>query len=252
MPGRLPFAEDRMMQRAAKIETVEIDGLAVAVTRKRVKRMRLVVHRPDGRVTLSVPLAVSRSGWSAFLKANLPWIHAHVTRMEQVTRPAPVLYAGGEIHSLWGRSCVLRVEEHSGKPAAVFGDGSILLRVPPGHDAAMRERVLHAGYAALLRDAHEPLVDRVRATLGVGSARFFLRRMKSRWGSCSPRSARIRLNTELARHPPRLLEYVIAHELAHLLEPGHNSRFYALVGRALPDWRSARDELRALNIENTN
>jgi predicted metal-dependent hydrolase len=235
------------MQRAVTREMLEIDGLAVMVTRKRIRRMRLAVHPPDGRVTLSVPFAARREEWSAFLTSKLPWIHAHAARMAQTTRPAPALYAGGEIHYLWGRPCVLHVEEHSGRPSVVFGDGSILLRVPPGSDAALRESAMHAGYAAQLREAVEPLVGQARAALGVGAARFFARRMKSRWGSCSPRSGRIRLNTELAKHPPRLLGYVLVHEMAHLLEPGHNSRFYSLVERALPDWRTARAELRALS-----
>ncbi|MDR1684980.1 MAG: M48 family metallopeptidase [Desulfovibrio sp.] len=235
------------MQRAAMREMIKIDGLAVAVTRKRIQRMRLVVHPPDGRVTLSVPLAARREEWSAFLTAKLTWIHAHVARTAQATRPAPALYAGGEIHYLWGHPCVLHVEEHSGRTSAVFGSGSIILRVPPGSDAALRESVMHTGYAAQLREAVEPLVGQARAALGVGPALFFARRMKSRWGSCSPRSARIRLNTELAKHPPHLLGYVLVHEMAHLLEPGHNSRFYSLVERVLPDWRTARAELRALS-----
>jgi predicted metal-dependent hydrolase len=209
--------------------------------------MRLVVHPPDGRVTLSVPPTARREEWLTFLTSKLPWIHAHTARMAQRALPAPALYAGGEIHYLWGRPCVLHVEEHPGRPSVVFGDGSILLRVPPGSDAAMRESVMHTGYAAQLREAVEPLVGQARAALGVGTARFFARRMKSRWGSCSPRSGRIRLNTELAKHPPRLLGYVLVHEMAHLLEPGHNSRFYSLVERALPDWRTARAELRALS-----
>jgi predicted metal-dependent hydrolase len=235
------------MQRAAMRETVEIDGFVVEVTRRRMQRMRLVVHPPDGRVTLSVPLAARRKEWSAFLTSQLAWIQDRVARMARLTRSAPPLYVGGEIHHLWGRPRVLHVEEHTGGPSVVFGDESILLRVPPGNDAALRERVMHAGYAAQLREAVEPLAGQARAALGVGAARFFPRRMKSRWGSCSPRSGRIRLNTELARHPPRLLEYVLVHELAHLLEPGHNSRFYSFVERALPDWRTARDELRALS-----
>jgi predicted metal-dependent hydrolase len=235
------------MQRAVMRETVEVDGLAVTVTRKRIQRMRLVVHPPDGRVTLSVPLAVRREEWSAFLTSKSAWIHDHAARMAQRARPAPVLYADGEIHYLWGKPCVLHIEEHRGRASAVFGDGSILLRVPPGSDAVLRESVMHTGYAAQLREAVEPLARQTQAALGVGAARFFARRMKSRWGSCSPRSARIRLNTELARHPPRLLGYVLVHEMAHLLEAGHNRRFYALVERVLPDWRTARAELRALS-----
>jgi predicted metal-dependent hydrolase len=227
--------------------TVEVGGLVVPVTRKRIKSMRLVVYPPDGRATLSVPFGVRREEWLAFLTSKLPWIQAHVARMAQTARPAPPLYVGGETHCVWGRPGVLRVEECSGRPSVVFGDETIILRVPPGSDPALRETVVHAGYGALLQEAAEPLAEQVRAVLGVGATRFFARRMKSRWGSCSPRSGRIRLNTELAKHPPHLLGYVLVHEMVHLLEPGHNRRFYSLVERALPDWRTARAELRALS-----
>jgi predicted metal-dependent hydrolase len=232
------------MPRVLRRETVEIDGLAVTVTRKRMQRMRLAVHPPDGRVTLSVPLGARREEWTAFLLSQSGWIRDRTTRM---ARPAPALYACGEIHYLWGLPCVLHVEEHRGKASAVFGEGSILLRVPPRSDAELRESVMHAGYAAQLLEAVGAPAGQAQAALGVRAARFFARRMKSRWGSCSPRSGSIRLNTELAKHPPRLLEYVLVHELAHLLEPGHNSRFYSLVERALPDWRTARAELHALS-----
>jgi predicted metal-dependent hydrolase len=236
------------MARDGAYGTVEVDGFVVSVIRKRIKNLRLAVHPPDGQITLSVPVAARREDILTFLESKLSWMRDKTAIMAQRPRPAPVLFTGGEIHYLWGRPCVLRVEESAGRPSAVFGEGTILLRVPPGCGPALRENIMHAGYGGLLMEAVRPLAARTEAVLGAAEARFFPRRMKSRWGSCSPHNRRIRLNTQLAAYPPNLLEYVLVHEMVHLLEPGHNRRFYSLVEGVLPDWRTARATLRTLSL----
>jgi predicted metal-dependent hydrolase len=226
---------------------VEVGGLAVRVIRKKIQCLRLVVHPPAGRITLSVPLSARREEIFTFLNAKLPWIREKIALIAQRPQPVSILYADGEIHYIWGRPCILHLEESAGRPSVVFSERSILLRVPPGCDLVLRGKILHGGFGGLLMEAVRPLAEQARSWLNIRTARFFPRRMKSRWGSCSPHSGRIRLNTELVRHPPHLLEYVLVHELVHLLEPGHGQRFYSLLDKALPDWRAARAELRALS-----
>ena len=124
----------------------------------------------------------------------------------------------------------------------------MLLRVRPGTDAGKREALVEEWYRERLKEAVPPLLDRWQPLLGVTVERFFVQRMKTRWGSCNHKARTIRLNTELAKKPPVCLEYIVVHELVHLLEPTHNARFVALLDRFLPQWRFYRDELNRLPV----
>jgi predicted metal-dependent hydrolase len=119
----------------------------------------------------------------------------------------------------------------------------MVLTVRPGAETEKREAVVSAWYRDQIKAAMLPLIAKWEPILGVKAENVYVRRMKTRWGSCTPRRRSIRLNSELAKKPRECLEYVVVHELVHLLEPSHNQKFVALMDKFMPQWRQLRDEL---------
>ena len=138
--------------------------------------------------------------------------------------------------------------EREEKPSVVLDHRRIKLTVRPGSDLAKCAQVMHEWHKALLHAEIPFLIEQWERRLGVRVSAYFLQRMKTKWGSCNPRSRSIRLNTELVKKPKDLVEYVVVHEMLHLLVPSHDERFVALLDRHYPAWREARDELNALPL----
>ncbi len=229
-------------------DTIRLGGLAVALTRKAVKHVHLSVHPPDGRVTLVAPLATRTEVARAYALSRLGWIRQQQARFRSQPRETPRQFVERESHFLWGRRRLLTVVEKDVKPSVQLGHRKITLTVRPGSSRLQREKAMHGWHKALLHEAVPPLLRKWEAKLGVRVAGYFLQRMKTRWGGCNPRSGTIRLNTELVKKPKDLLEYVVAHEMAHLVEPTHSERFVALMTRHYPAWRVARAELNELPL----
>ncbi len=228
---------------------ITVGDLTINVVRKKVRNINLTVHPPLGRVRISAPKRVSLRAIRAFAISKLEWIEKQQAWMREQARVAPresrrrFEYVNGERHAVWGKRYSLAVFERDRAPSVELRDGRLLLRVRPGTDRDGRQAVVEEWYRDQVRGAVPPLLARWEPQLGVNLERFQVRRMKSRWGSCTPSARTIRLNTELAVRPPELLEYIVVHELVHLLEPSHNSRFHGLMDRFLPDWKTHRDAL---------
>lgn len=124
----------------------------------------------------------------------------------------------------------------------------IVLRVRPGSDEDKRAEIMHAWHRSLLHAAIPRLIQKWEPKLGVSVNAYYIQRMKTKWGSCNPAAGNIRLNTELVKKPRDLLEYVIVHEMAHLLEPTHNDRFVGILDLHSPGWREARADLNGLPL----
>jgi predicted metal-dependent hydrolase len=169
-------------------------------------------------------------------------------KLRAQARETPRRYVTRESHYLWGRRYLLSVVENEAKPSVELGHRQIQLCVRPGSTLAKRDDVIHEWHRALLHDVVPGLIAKWENRLGVQVSRYFLQRMKTRWGGCSHRTGNIRLNTELVKKPKDLLEYVIVHEMIHLLEPTHNDRFVALLDKHYPTWREARTELNELPL----
>ena len=143
---------------------------------------------------------------------------------------------------------MMTIRHRDAKPSVSVDHKRITLTVRPGSDAAKRAEVIHEWHKSLLHEAVPPLIEKWESKLKVRSTGYFLQRMKTKWGSCNPKAGHIRLNTELVKKPKDLLEYVIVHELAHLLEPTHSERFMAILQKHYPTWREARAELNELPL----
>jgi predicted metal-dependent hydrolase len=227
-------------------ETITLGHLSIAVFRKEIKHVHLSVHPPDGRVTLSAPTATRLEVARAYAISKLGWIREQQQRLAKQARETSRQYIERESHSLWGRRYLLRVVQREGKPCVTLDHRRITLTVRPGSDAGKRAEVMHAWHTSLLHQAVPPLIRKWEHKLGVVVRGYFLQRMKTKWGSCNHRAGHIRLNTELVKKPKDLLEYVLVHEMAHLIEPTHSDRFIALLDKHYPTWREARAELNEL------
>lgn len=224
------------------------DELRISVIRKAVKRVRLSVHPPLGHVTLVIPHATRSDVARAFALSKLSWIRTQQAKMQAQARETPRQFIERETHYLWGQHHLLILQERDEKPSVKLDHRHITLTVRPHTPLAQREAVMQAWQRGLLHEAVPPLIQKWEAKLGVTVNAYFLQRMKTLWGSCNCRAGHIRLNTELVKKPKHLLEYVIVHELLHLLEPSHNQRFVALMDAHYPSWREARAELNALPL----
>ena len=234
------------------MESTEIvlGDITVEVVRKRVKNINLTVQPPLGRVRISAPKRASLETIRAFAISKLDWIRKHQARMREQARQAPpakprpqLEYADREPHAVWGKPYLLAVSERDGQPSVELDQNRLLLQVRPRTEREGRRAVLEAWYRAQVQAAVPPLLERWEPRLGVKLERFQVRRMKTRWGSCTPAKRTIRLNTELGTREPELLEYIVVHELVHLLEASHNARFYALMDLHMPGWKAYRKEL---------
>ena len=228
--------------------TIQLGDITVEVVQKDIKHVHLSVYPPDGRVRVAAPRRMDVETIRVFVIAKLEWIKKQQSKLRSQVREAPREYLERESHLVWGRRYLLRVDEVDAPPAVELSHSTMILRVRPGTDTARRQAIVEAWYRQQLKDAVPPLLARWEPILGVKAQRFFVQRMKTRWGSCNPRDRHIRLNTELAKNPPECLEYVLVHELVHLLEASHNARFVALMDQVLPNWRLLRQRLNELPI----
>ncbi len=229
-------------------EFIQIDDISIAVTRKNIKNVHLSVHPPEGRVTLSAPAGTRLDVVRAYAITKLDWIRKQQHKLRNQTRETPREFIERESHYLWGRRHLLTVIERDIKPFVTVDHKRIILNVRPGSDYAKRAAVIHEWHKSLLHELIPTLINKWEPKLGVRVTAYFLRKMKTKWGSCNPRAGRIRLNTELVKKPKDLIEYVVVHEMLHLIEPTHNDRFISLLTDHFPTWREARAELNDLPL----
>jgi predicted metal-dependent hydrolase len=228
--------------------TLELAGVAVEVVRKPIRNLHLSVHPPEGRVRIAAPDGMPMDAIRLFAIGKLPWIRRQQARFGAQVRESEPEYVERESHYLWGRRYLLRVFVADAAPSVRLQARTLDLHVRPGSDAALRRGILEAWYRDQLREALSPLVAKWQKLLGVQPGRVHLQRMKTKWGSCNPALGSIRLNTELARKPAECLEYILVHELAHLIEASHSRRFTGILDRALPQWREIRGVLNDLPL----
>jgi len=228
--------------------TLKLNELDVEVIHKNIKHVHLSVYPPDGRVKVSAPVSMSPDTLRVFVISKLAWIRKQQLKLRAQEREAPREYIDRESHYVWGKRYLLKVDEKDAPPSVALKHSKMLLSVRPGTSLEKKQAILEAWYRENLKHAIPVLIEKWQSRMDVHVTRFHVQRMKTRWGSCSVHSGSIRLNTELAKKPLACLEYIVVHEMTHLLEPTHNSRFIGLMDRFLPKWRFYRDELNRLPV----
>jgi len=227
-----------------KTKQIKIDNLIVDVIRKDIKHLYFAVYPPNGSVRVSAPLRMGDETIRLAVISKLPWIKRHQAKFEGQERQSPLKYVSGERHYYQGQDYLLNVIYHKGPPKVIVHNNALLdLFVRTGSDAKKREHALMTWYRQQLKEAIPPLVAKWEVIIGEDVAEWGVKRMKTRWGSCNIKARRIWLNLELIKKPVSCLEYIIVHEMVHLLERLHNDRFKAYMDEFMPQWRRCQDEL---------
>ncbi|RMO83227.1 hypothetical protein ALQ33_01601 [Pseudomonas syringae pv. philadelphi] len=229
-------------------ETIELGDISIAVTRKDIKNVHLSIHPPEGRVTLVAPVCTRLEVARAYAISKLGWIRDQQRKLEAQPRESPRQFVGRESHYVWGRRHLMVVAYQDAKPSIILDHKRITLTVRPGSAAQTRAKVMHEWQKRQLHSVIPAFIEKWERKLSVKVTSYYLQRMKTKWGSCNYRARNIRLNTELVKKPKDLLEYIIVHEMIHLLEPTHNERFISILEAHYPTWREARAELNELPL----
>jgi predicted metal-dependent hydrolase len=223
---------------------IEISGIQVEIVRKDIKNLHLGVYPPNGRVRAAVPLRLGDEAVRLALVSRLGWIKRQRLAFLDQDRQSEREMVTGETHYVEGRRCRLKLVLHDG-PAQVElrNNRALVLRVRPQLDTEERLAVLERWYRARLREQARDLVAHWAARLNVSVSDWGIKKMRTRWGTCNQDARRIWLNLELAKKPSQCVEYIVVHELVHIIERHHNDRFAGLMDQYLPDWRLRRDFL---------
>jgi predicted metal-dependent hydrolase len=225
---------------------LELPETEIEVTRKEIKHLYIRVDRQDGRIRVSAPRDMSDAAIHEAIRRNRPWIERRRRRIAAQPANLPPTLESGTRVPVFGQPRRLLIMSVTGRQGVRLRDDGVLeMRVRPGANRDRRAALLDAWYRAQLQYRIPELIRIWEPVMGVSVEDWGVRKMRSRWGSCNIRARRIWLNLELARRPSSCLEYVVVHEMVHLLERGHNRRFYMLMDQFLPGWRAQRADLNA-------
>jgi hypothetical protein len=232
-----------------KSSFIEVAGIQVEVVRKAIRHLRITVYPPDGRVRLAVPFWMGEEAIRLAVVERLAWIKGHREKFAGQVRPPEREMAEGETHWFQGKRYSLAIREVAGREGVFLkGLDTMELALRAGSEVAHRRDVLDRWYRKQLKLEIAPLIAKWEPALGVKAASWGVRKMKTRWGSCNVKARRLWFNLELAKKPPECLEYVVVHELVHLLERRHDARFKALMTLHLPQWRQIKKQLNAVPL----
>ena len=227
---------------------IQLGEMPVDVVRKGIKNIHLSVHPPTGKVRIAAPARISLDTIRVFAISKLGWIRQQQKKLQEQDRETPREYLDRESHYVWGQRYLLNILEKEEPPSVELTASRLILQVRPNTTRQKKQATVDEWYRDQLKNAATPLLAKWERFIGVKVQRLFVQQMKTKWGSCNPRSESIRLNTELAKKPRDCLEYIVVHELIHLLEPTHNARFIALMDQFMPKWQLYRKSLNRMPV----
>ncbi|NLM62784.1 MAG: M48 family metallopeptidase [Mollicutes bacterium] len=235
------------------MDKITIDNIDVEVISKKIKNIHLSIHPPDGRVRLAVPEKMNAEAIKLFVISKLSWIKKQRTKYKIQERQSVREFVSGESHYFLGTRYLLNVIETSGKQRVELRNKKYIdLYVRPNSSAKKREKIMMEWYRKYLKSIIPDYIKKWEKIIGVSVDFWGVKLMKTKWGTCNPDDKRIWINLELAKKNPRCLEYIIVHEMVHLLERHHNDKFIAYMDRFLPNWRSIRSELNEIIFESSS
>jgi predicted metal-dependent hydrolase len=225
---------------------ITLGEIPVDVELKDIKNIHLSVYPPTGAVRISAPERMNLDTIRIYAISKLGWIKQQQRKLLSQERESPREYLDRESHYVWGRRYLLELIAYDGPPSVALKHRKMALRLRPGADEAKKQAIIEDWYRSEIKKAAVPVIAKWESVLGVKVARFFVQHMKTQWGSCNFVTKCIRLNTELAKKPKLCLDYIVLHEMAHLLALTHGARFVSLMDGFMPGWRATRDLLNSL------
>ncbi|HCX63024.1 MAG TPA: M48 family peptidase [Clostridiales bacterium] len=233
------------------MDKITVENIDIELVKKKIKNIHLSVRPPDGRVSLSVPYRMDDKAIKLFVESKLLWIKKQREKYSLQEQQVKI-YVSGESHYYFGESYLLNVYETTGRQHAELRDNKYIdLYVRAGSTAEKREKVMNEWYRYNLKQIIPEYIEKWEKIIGVTVNEWHIKLMKTRWGTCNVRDKRIWINLELAKKNPRCLEYIVVHEMVHLLERHHNDIFKSYMNKFLPNWKSIRDELNGLTFDNS-
>ena len=230
------------------VNQLKLGEIAVDVVLKDIKNVHLSVYPPTGRVRISAPHRMKLDTIRLFAISKLSWIKQQQKKLREQERETPREYLDRESHYVWGKRYLLKLIEEPSAPRIELKHNKLILRVNQGANHDRKDDVVARWYREQIKAAVPTLIAKWEPTVAVNVQRVFVQKMKTKWGSCNPASRSVRLNTDLAKKPRECLEYIVVHEMVHMLEPTHNAHFLALMDQLIPHWRVCRDELNRLPV----
>jgi predicted metal-dependent hydrolase len=230
------------------VEQFSIAGIDVVVTFKDIKNVHLSVNPPSGAVRIAAPTRMNLDTIRVFAISKLAWIKRQQKKFREQEREPPREFIERESHYVWGKRYLLKIEETDFSPHVEFRHHRLALHIRPNTDIAARQALFDAFYRLQIRAKVGSMIAKWEPILKVKANRVLVQRMKTKWGSCATASRNIRLNTDLAKKPLECLEYIVLHEMTHLIEPTHNARFVALMDAYMPNWQFQRGLLNRLPV----
>ena len=227
---------------------IQIGTLSLQLNRKAIKHLHISVLPPDGRIRVSAPEQMTETAIRMAVVSRIPWIKKQQRDFAAQSRQSDRNMVSGECHYYWGKRHRLNVIERVGRHEVKVSGGRIHLFVNPGTSVENRALVLSEFYRTQLKVQVEKLIHEWQQRIVVDIADWGVKKMKTKWGSCNVAAKRIWLNLELAKKPPECLEYILVHELVHLLERKHSECFRAHMDKFMPNWRERRDLLKILPL----
>lgn len=225
---------------------IEIGNITVDVFRKKIKNLHLAVHPPEGRVRIASPAGVKDEAIRLFVISRLPWIKRQQRKFQEQEREKEREFLSRESHYFFGKRYLLNVIEHDGPPGVILKKNTIDMYVRRGTTTEKRRVIMNEWYRREIKKVIPDLLEKWEKITGVSASQWRVKLMKTRWGTCNIKAKRIWFNLELAKKPVICLEYIIVHELVHLLERHHNEKFLRLMEQFMPQWKKYKEELNRL------
>lgn len=228
------------------VQTIDLGEITAEVVQKDIKNIHLSVYPPNGRVKIAAPFRMDLETIRIFAISKLGWIKRQQTKLRNQEREAPREYVSRESHYYLGKRYLLKVVERDSKPLVTIKHDKLILQVKPAINTEQRQVLVLEWYREQLKALVPNYIAKWEKIMGVEVTEFGIKKMRTKWGTCNPEAKRIWINLELAKKPLECLEYIVVHEMVHLLERSHNARFIAYMTQFLPQWRSLKEELNRL------
>lgn len=228
---------------------MNVAGIDIEIIKKNIKNMHLSVLPPDGRVRISAPIGISNEAIQLFAISKIGWIRNQIEKFQNQLRQSEREYVSGESHYLWGKRYRMEVRYTRGNSKVELQGNKMIFTVHPESTANQRQNTLNEWYRRQLKVKLLPLFDKWKKIVGVHANEIKVKNMLTKWGTCSTEAKRIWINLQLAKKPIECLEYVVVHELVHLLEKSHNKQFVSYMDAFLPDWRARKEILNSFIMD---
>ncbi|MGM9511649.1 M48 family metallopeptidase [Larkinella sp. GY13] len=234
------------------MEQLTLGDITVDVVQKNIKNVHLSVYPPTGRVRIAAPLRMNLDTIRIYAISKLGWIKKQQVKFREQPRETPREYLNKEGHYFLGKRYLLAIIEQETPPKVKLRHSTIELYIRPETDTQKRQAILEQWYRQQLKDLLPPLIQKWEGKMGVSLNEFQVKKMKTKWGTCNRNAKRIWLNLELAKKPFHCIEYIVVHELVHLLERNHTDRFIAYMDHFLAEWKQSRNDLNKLPVSHWN